>query len=75
MEATHNFTLDDSKHINLPDGKTSLLIHPLPSDYGGAYVLISEDDDFSTVQGYVRKILKGEISDYEATASARPSNK
>jgi len=75
LEATHNFTLDDSKHINLPDGKTSLLIHPLPSDYGGAYVLISEDDDFSTVQGYVRKILKGEISDYEATASARPSNK
>ena len=75
LEATHNFTFDDSKHINLPDGKTSLLIHPLPSDYGGAYVLISEDDDFSTFQGYVRKILKGEISDYEATASARPSNK
>lgn len=65
LDKTHNFILSDS----------NLLIHPPASDYGGAYVLISEDDDFSKVQGYVRKILKGEISDYEATTSARPGHK
>lgn len=57
-----NFVLDDS-----------LFIHPAASDYGGAYVLISQDDDFSTVQSYVRKILSGEITD-EATYSTRTGN-
>lgn len=59
----HSFVLDDS-----------LLIHPPVADYGGAYVLISQDDDFSIVSRYVRKILTGEITEYAATAAARTSN-
>ena len=63
LEGTQTFTLDDS-----------LLIHPDPADYGGAYVLISQDDDFTTIQKYVKKILQGEITEYEATTSARSGN-
>lgn len=74
MEQTSSFVLDDSKKVGLPNNRASLLIHPQASDYGGAYVLISEDDDFSIVQDYVRKILTGEITEYEATATARPRN-
>lgn len=72
---THSFVLDDSRRSGLPDGRISLLINPPREDYGGAYVLISQDDDFATIQGYVRKILKGEITEYDATASARTSDK
>lgn len=71
MDKIHNFVLDDSAKSGLPDGRKSLFIHPSASDYGGAYVLVSEDDDFSIVQGYVRKVLTGEITEYDATASAR----
>lgn len=71
LEKTSNFVLDDSSKVGLPDGRKSLLTHPPASDYGGAYVLISQDDDFSFVQGYVRKIIAGEITEYDATASAR----
>lgn len=60
MERLSNFVLDDS-----------LLVHPPSSDYGGAYVLISQDDDFAIVQGYVKKILTGETQEDEATAAAR----
>ena len=60
LDKTSNFVLDDS-----------LFYHPLASDYGGAYVLVSQDDDFSIVAGYVSKILSGEITEYDATASAR----
>lgn len=63
--------LEDSKSFILDD---SILFHPPASDYGGAYVLISQDDDFSTIHEYVRKILTGEITEYDATASARPGN-
>lgn len=63
LDKTHSFVLDDS-----------LLIHPNPADYGGAYVLISQDDDFSIVHGYVKKILEGEVTEYEATSSARPGS-
>lgn len=72
LEQTSSFILDNSPKIGLPNNRTSLLIHPPSQDYGGAYVLISQDDDFSIVQEYVRKILIGEITEYEATASARP---
>lgn len=68
---TASFILDDSPKIGLPNNRKSLLIHPLSQDYGGAYVLISQDDDFSIVQNYVRKVLTGEITEYEATAAAR----
>jgi len=83
VDKIHNFVLDNSSKANLPNGRSSLLIQPPASDYGGAFVLISEDDDFSIVQGYVRKIVTGEITEYEqssnpriedATASARPGN-
>lgn len=66
VEGIHSFVLDD---------RDSLLVNPPRSDYGGAYVLISQDDDFNSVQGYVKKILEGEITEYEATASARTGNK
>lgn len=75
LEATQNFVIDDSLKVGLPDGRSSLLIHPPLSDYGGVYVLVSQDDDFSYIQGYVRKILEGEITENEASASARPGNK
>lgn len=71
LDKLHNFVLDDSPKKNLPAGRTTLLVRPLASEYGGAYVLISQDDDFSIVQGYVRKVLTGEITDYESTAAAR----
>lgn len=70
---TYNFILDNSPISGLPNARTSLLINPPREAYGGAYVLISQDDDFSIVQGYVRKILGGEIIN-EATASARSGN-
>ncbi|MBI2196226.1 LCP family protein [Candidatus Daviesbacteria bacterium] len=74
LNKTYNFILDDSPKFGLPDNRKSLLVHPPASDYGGAYVLVSQDDDFSIVQGYVRKVLKGEITEYDATASARTRN-
>lgn len=75
ITTTHSFVLDDSPKAGLPEGRNSLLINPPRSDYGGAYILISQDDDFIVVQEYVRKILKGEITEYDATASARTGNK
>lgn len=71
LDKTHNFVLDNSPKANLPDGRTSLLVNPSRGDYGGAYVLVSQDDDFSLIQGYVKRVLEGIITEYEATASAR----
>ncbi len=71
LDKTHSFVLDDSPRMGLQNNRGSLLVHPQASDYGGAYVLISQDDDFSIVQDYVRKILTGGITEYEATAAAR----
>lgn len=72
LDKIYNFVLNDSPKIGLPGGRSSLLIHPPAQDYGGAYVLVSQDDDFSIVHEYVRKILTGEINLDEATAAARP---
>lgn len=71
---THNFTLDASPKKDLPEGRASLLVNPPSQNYGGAYVLVSQDDDFSTIQNYVKKLLTGEIKTDEATASARSGN-
>ncbi len=71
LESSQSFVLDDSPKSDLPDGRKSVLVRPNASDYGGAYVLVSQDDDFSIVQKYVRKILSGEITEYEATSAAR----
>lgn len=72
LDSTYNFVLDDSPKVGLSDGKRSLLFHPPASSYGGAYVLVSQDDDFSLVHEYVKKILEGTLTEYDATASARP---
>lgn len=75
LDQTHTFTLDDSLKTGLlPESRNRLLIHPPAQDYGGAYVLISQDDDFSIIHNYVKKILLGQISEYEATSSARKRN-
>lgn len=74
MDKTHAIVLNDSAKTGLPGGRQSLLVHPLATDYGGAYVLISQDDDFSIVQDYIRQVLNGEINIDEATASARIGN-
>lgn len=71
LEKVSNFILDDSPKYGLLEDRTTLLINPPRYKYGGAYVLVSEDDDFSIIQGYVRKVLAGEITEYDATASAR----
>lgn len=60
--------LDSTKTLVLDD---SLLYHPSAVDYGGAYVLVSQDDDFSTIQGYIKDVF---LKD-EATSSARTGNK
>ncbi|TSC87554.1 MAG: Cell envelope-related transcriptional attenuator [Microgenomates group bacterium Gr01-1014_7] len=73
LNKTHNFVLDDSLRTGFPLGRSSLLIHPPASDYGGAYVLVSQDDDFSIIQGYIRKLLNGEVEN-ESSASARSGN-
>ncbi len=73
MDKTHNFVLDDSKIKGLPGDRTSLLIHPAVADYGGAYVLISQTDDFSIIGGYIKKLLSGEVEN-ESSGSARSSN-
>lgn len=67
----HSFVLDDSPKSGLPGGRTSLLVNPPRSEYGGAYVLVSQDDDFFIIQGYVKKVLTGEITEYDATTAAR----
>lgn len=61
LKSTHSIVLDDS-----------LLYHPLPADYDGAYVLISQDDDFTIVHQYIEKIFE-EDQKNEATSSARGS--
>lgn len=50
-----------------------LLYNPPSDQYGGAYVLVSQDDDFSTIQRYIMQIMSQEVKG-EASASARTSN-
>lgn len=72
LEDTQTILLDDSPRKGLPNDRKSLLIHPLANDYGGAYVLISQDDDFSIIQEYIRNVF---LKDEQATSSARPGSK
>ena len=55
-------------------GKNSLLINPPLQDYGGAWVLAPRGGNFNEIQQFVAKVLKGEVTEYEATASAWISN-
>lgn len=70
LEDTIPITIDDSKKEGLPDNRKSLLVHPVASSYGGSYVLISEDDDFSIIHQYIERLF---ISDEqnESSTSAR----
>lgn len=74
LKGTKRIVLDDSKKSGLPDNRISLLIHPNASDFGGAYVLVSQDDDFLIIHEFVRKILSGEIKEDETNTSARSSD-
>ncbi|MBI2040156.1 LCP family protein [Candidatus Microgenomates bacterium] len=71
LAVTYSITLDDSKRAGLAEGRTSLLVQPSPSDYGGAYVLISQDDDFSIIHKFIQDVLKKDEEEHEATSSAR----
>lgn len=73
VEATEPHVLDNSNNSKIPGEKETVLIQPNAGDYGGAYVLIPRGGNFDIVHTYVEKILSGEMSQYEATASARPS--
>lgn len=60
---TYSIVLDDS-----------VLFHPSPADYGGAYVLISQDDDFSVIHEYIKRVFSEDEKAYEqeqASSSAR----
>ena len=74
IKETSDLVLDDSPKTNLPNGEKSLLFHAPASDYGGAYVLISQDDNFETVQQYVRTVLSESAKKNEATPSTRSGN-
>lgn len=52
----------------------SVLYHPQAADYGGAYVLVSQDDNFESLQQYVRTELLKTINENEASAAARTGN-
>lgn len=74
LTETHSIILDDSKKEGLPEGRKSLLINPPASDYGGAYVLISRDDDFTIIHDYIKKVLKEDQKKYESSSAARTSS-
>ncbi len=69
---TYSIVLDDSPKADLADNRKSLLIHPSAADYGGAYVLISQDDDFSIIHEYINRVFEEDKKAYEASSSARP---
>lgn len=75
QEINNSFSivLDDSKKEGLPNNRRSLLIHPQLQDYGGSYVLISEDDDFSIIHDYIKKVMEEDEKEYESSSSARSS--
>lgn len=62
VESSSNFVISSS-------GEAPLLINPPQSDYGGVWVLVPKDGNFSETKNYVKKILAGEID--EASNSAR----
>ncbi|MBI2017561.1 LCP family protein [Candidatus Daviesbacteria bacterium] len=59
LKQTHSIVLDDS-----------IFFHPSSQDYGGAYVLISQDDDFTTIHQYIKRVFEEDIKN-AATSSAR----
>lgn len=57
LKQTYSIVLDNSEKDNLPDKRRSLLIQPSSLDYGGSYVLISQDDDFSVIHQYINNVF------------------
>lgn len=70
LKQTFSIVLDDSRREGLPEGRKSLLIHPPTSEYG-AYVLISEDDDFTIIHDYIKSVFEEDAKN-ESSSSARP---
>lgn len=68
LKQTLSIVLDDSRKTGLPDGRKSVLIHPSTAEYG-AYVLISQDDDFSFVHDYIRKIFEEDQKNEQSSFS------
>lgn len=66
LEGTASFVISNS-------GKDPLLMNPPVGEYG-AWVLIPQDETYGEIQSYVQKIIKGEMSENEATSSARTRN-
>lgn len=56
-------------------GKAALLTNPPLQDYGEAWVLVPKGGNFNQIHQFVAQVLKGEISEYEATTAARPSDR
>ncbi|MDP3974301.1 MAG: LCP family protein [Candidatus Daviesbacteria bacterium] len=73
LAQTQTIVLDDSKREGLPEDRSRLLINPPSQNYGGSYVLVSEDDDFTIIHDYIKKILEEEEKN-EEPSSPRPGN-
>ncbi|OGE36320.1 hypothetical protein A3B45_02340 [Candidatus Daviesbacteria bacterium RIFCSPLOWO2_01_FULL_39_12] len=71
LTESYPISLDDSVKEGLADGRTRLLTHPSAADFGGAYVLVSEDDDFSIIHKYIMGVLRKSEEEYEASTAAR----
>lgn len=65
---------DTQNFVISATGKNSLLINPPLQDFGGAWVLIPRDGNFDKIHEFVKQIINGEVTEYEATTSARPSD-
>lgn len=42
-------------------GGDTLLVHPVSGDYGGSWVLVPKNNDFTIVQNYIKDIINGEV--------------
>ncbi|MBI4036469.1 LCP family protein [Candidatus Daviesbacteria bacterium] len=60
---------------NLVLGNLPFLINPPAQDYGGAFVVVPKDGNFNELHTFIKKVINGEVSLDEATASARTGNR
>jgi len=66
IEKTNSYVLATSKE--------SLLINPPPGDYGGSWVLIPKSGNFNDIHKHVDQVLNGEVTENNASDSARTGN-
>lgn len=64
---SHNFVLSNT-------GKNALLTTPPLQEYGGSWILIPKSGNFNEIKEFIKKVLNGEVTEYEASASARTGN-